>query len=561
MGSETIEKTVIRIEADVKNALSQIDKVKKEIGGVETETNKVSSGTGKSSVLMTAAWAAVAAAVVAATAAVTAFTLSSAKAASEVEQYMVSLGVLYRSEQAAAEQMQWIFEFAKSTPFEVAGLVDATVKLKAFGLEAQDVLEIIGDTAAATSKPIDQVVNAYGRLSVGDTGQAIAMFRDIGVNLKNIEELQFDAQGSLVTPIAEAMPMVKMYLEDQFGGLMIAQSQTAQGIGSNIKDAMYQAQLAFAGFDQETAEFREGSLFSGVKDSLQGVLNVLNMINFDEIGKTVGSYLKTSLNQIEDMKRGLDGVDISGIIGMLKLFGAAWWKVFQLIDEYNIWEYIGKAVKISINAINAYLNFFVNGYVSAMNTLIDVYNTMAPMLEKAGMELESLQRISLDKSLSNLFKDTEDAAGKAKTEIEETTDAVKKLQEQSGSIPGWAGQSDYIRARLTETGGRNISDLLGMAGVSSNIGGNQTVGSLTAVNNQNSLNPTASLVDINRSGFNTLAAKLDSGFAGMINAIGSISSPGSSGFAGTSNNDKVKNNIIGSTLSGKLGVGQVRLRY
>ena len=228
MAGDTIEKLIIKIQTDMAGVKEDLDGLKGKMGEVDTSTSKLSAG-------MVVSYAAIAVAIKEAADAVYGMVKFAADAAMEVEQYSVSLGVLYGSQELAAEQLKWIFEFAKSTPFEVDGLVYATIKLKSFGLESQDVLEVLGDTAAATSKPIDQVVNAYGRLSVGDSGQAIAMFRDIGINLKNINELKFDAQGALVTPIAEAMPLVKQYLEGQFGGMMKEQSKTAKGMMSKIR--------------------------------------------------------------------------------------------------------------------------------------------------------------------------------------------------------------------------------------------------------------------------------------------------------------------------------------
>jgi hypothetical protein len=520
MSSETIEKTVIRIEADVKRALDEINKVKSEIGGLDDETAKTSAGTGKSSARMAAAWSGVAVAVAAATAAVTAFGAYSTKAASDVEQYLVSLGVLYKSQEQAGEQMQWIFDFARSTPFEVGGLVDASIKLKAFGLEAQDVLEVLGDTAAATSKPIDQVVNAYGRLSVGDTGQAIAMFRDIGVNLKNIDDLQFNAQGALVTPLEQTMPLVKKYLQDEFGGLMVAQSQTAKGIGSNIKDSMYQAGLAVMGFERETASFREGSLFVGMKEGLQGTLDFLNRINFDEIGKDIEAAFQTVINILGDYKRGLEGVDLSGFVNALKLAAAGVVALGVAIDKTNLYEHVGKAIKFTIEAVNEFANTVTDTYVKAINYVIEVYNQLVPTMQTLGMELDYIKKVSLDQSLSRYLNSTDDAAKKAKQGVDDLVDSVRAMSEaSSGSkIPGWAGQSDYIRTRLKEIGGRNIDDMLAAGGMPSSIGGSQTVGGIMQANVSASVNaPMVSLVDINRTGFNTLAMKLDNVVAAVNN--------------------------------------------
>jgi hypothetical protein len=86
-------------------------------------------------------------------------------------------------------------------------------------------------------------------------------------------------------------------------------------------------------------------------------------------------------------------------------------------------------------------------------------------------------------------------------------------------MPGWAGQSDYIRTRLKEIGGRNIDDMLAAGGMPSSIGGSQTIGGVMQASVSASASaPMVSLVDINRTGFSNLALKLD----GVIAAVKSI---------------------------------------
>jgi hypothetical protein len=362
------------------------------------------------------------------------------------------------------------------------------------------------------------------------------MFRDLGVNLKNIEELQFDARGSLVTPIEQAMPMVRKYLQDEFGGLMEAQSQTAKGIGSNIKDSMYQAGLAFMGFERDIASFRDGSLFVGMKDGLQGALDLLDRINFDEIGKEFEAGFATIKNILGDYKRGLEGVDLSGFANAFKLVAGAVATLGTTLDKYNVYEYVGEAIKLTINTINDFANAVTDTYVGAINYIVEAYNRLVPAMQKMGMEMDYIQKVSLDQSLSRFLNSADSSARKARDSVDEVADSVRALSEASSSskIPGWAGQGDYIRARLAETGGRNIDDLLSIGGIPSNIGGNQSIGSITQASVSTSVNtPIISLVDINRNGFNSLGSKLDvvaGKIDGVIGAVGSISR-GSGGFS------------------------------
>lgn len=555
MTGETIEKLVIKIQADVEQAQRDLNRIKGKVGEVEGQTTKSSKS-------MVSSMTAIKAGVLAAAAAFTALSvkagLFATTASKEIEEYVVSLNTMYGSQAAAAEQLQWILDFAKSTPFEVAGLVDSSIKLKAFGLEAQEVLEVLGDTAAATSKPIDQVVNAYGRLNVGDKGQAVAMFRDIGINLKNIEELEWNAQGSLVTPLEQAMPLVKRYLQDEFGGLMEAQSKTAQGLGSNIQDAMYQAGLSVMGFQRDTADFREGSLFMGIKESMQGVLDTLDQIDFTEIGKSLESSFGTAKGIVGDFAAGLEGINLSIFTDLLKGVAVAIALTFQTLDKYNVFEYIAIGINKTISPISDFYNLTVEGWVGGINLMIDAYNELLPVMQSfgQGMDLQELTHIDLNSGVSKYMKDAKDDTEKTKESVDELGKSIATVNEAASSakIPDWAGKSDYIRGLIedkrAETGieynkddrstHMSISDIWPTAQAAVQTPEIPTIQSVTqaAASPTKTEIPMVSLVDINRAGFQTLAAKID----GVISAVGSISvsSGGSSSSSGGISEGTVK---------------------
>lgn len=77
-----------------------------------------------------------------------------------LEQYENTLTTVLKSHEAAKETLQWAEEFAASTPFEIPDIVQATTRLSAYGLKAQDVLQQTGDMAAVMSRPLMQAVEA-----------------------------------------------------------------------------------------------------------------------------------------------------------------------------------------------------------------------------------------------------------------------------------------------------------------------------------------------------------------------------------------------------------------
>ncbi|MCK9324489.1 MAG: hypothetical protein M0P69_03240 [Bacteroidales bacterium] len=88
----------------------------------------------------------------------------------QMEQYNQTLKVVLKNQEKAAETMEWATKFAAQTPFEIPGIVEATVRLQAYGLEAKKYLGDLGDMAAAMGKPLMQAVEA-----VADAQNNLAM--------------------------------------------------------------------------------------------------------------------------------------------------------------------------------------------------------------------------------------------------------------------------------------------------------------------------------------------------------------------------------------------------
>ncbi len=159
----------------------------------------------------------------------------------QMQMFERSFEVLTGSAEEAGEIIEWVKEQAKATPFDVPGLIAASQQLMTWGLDLKEWFTVVGDVAAGMNRPLSQVVNAVGTLATGQTGEAIRRFRDLGINLREFTDLlEFDARGALVTPLEEAIPIVKQIMVDKFGGMMESQSKTWAGVMSNLGDTWQQ---------------------------------------------------------------------------------------------------------------------------------------------------------------------------------------------------------------------------------------------------------------------------------------------------------------------------------
>jgi hypothetical protein len=168
----------------------------------------------------------------------------------EFERYETQFGVLLGSATAAKDRLAELAQFGASTPFELPELVQADKVLTSFGLDAQDtaakfgvsaqqIRTTIGDVAAGTGVKFQELALTFGKFASGATGEAIARFQELGIATK--EEmaqwgLQFSKSGQLLTPAREAFSILEAHVRDKFGGMMAAQSQTFEGMMSNLQD-------------------------------------------------------------------------------------------------------------------------------------------------------------------------------------------------------------------------------------------------------------------------------------------------------------------------------------
>ena len=90
------------------------------------------------------------------------------KAASKIEDYTASFKTLLGTEPAAKKMIKTINEMAAATPFDPDPLIQSTEKLLAFGIEAEnvnDVLNMLGDSSKGSAEALQTLSTAYGKVA------------------------------------------------------------------------------------------------------------------------------------------------------------------------------------------------------------------------------------------------------------------------------------------------------------------------------------------------------------------------------------------------------------
>ena len=156
--------------------------------------------------------------------------------ASSMEQYKITLGTVLRSHEKAKGYMEWIQEFAASTPFKIPGLVEAATRLKAYGLNAKKYMTTLGDTAAAMGKPMMAAIEMIADASQGE----FERMKEFGLRASDVAKRAGYKSVALMTStrdnLVKGTETLMAMLEERYSGGMIGLSKSWGGMVSNLAD-------------------------------------------------------------------------------------------------------------------------------------------------------------------------------------------------------------------------------------------------------------------------------------------------------------------------------------
>ena len=168
--------------------------------------------------------------------------LKSINEAADFETIQVGFEVILGSAEKAQARLEELTEFAATTPFQLTNIANASRTLEVLtqgALSTGDNLRLLGDVAAGTNQPIQELAVWFGRLYDGlnsgrPVGEALARLQELGIitgaTRAKVEELSGTAEGGAKAweAIAESFT--------RFGGSMARQSQTVNGLISTLRD-------------------------------------------------------------------------------------------------------------------------------------------------------------------------------------------------------------------------------------------------------------------------------------------------------------------------------------
>ncbi len=192
------------------------------------------------------------------------FLTSSSQAASNIESLTMQFETLLGSASAAEKRMKEIAKFAASTPFEIAELSATSKQLQNAGgdfLAIGDGLRMVGDAAAISGRPLEEVALHIGRVfgamtSGTSAGESVGRLVEIGLITGDVKR-EFEAlaiaqkKGAAATLTGEQALAKMQSVLSKTEGAMARLANTTEGKLSNMKDNISQLKVAFGtGFNE-----------------------------------------------------------------------------------------------------------------------------------------------------------------------------------------------------------------------------------------------------------------------------------------------------------------------
>ena len=196
--------------------------------------------------------------------------------ASEFEKYQTMLETVEGSQAKAKSSMAWVTKFAVETPYELGDVMDAFVRLKAYGIDpTSGALNSVGDAAAGMNTSLMQAVEALADAQTGE----FERLKEFGITTKQAGDkvtFNWNKNGrAMVTATKKNAADIQSALMDifdtRFGGGMRKLSGTFSGMVNNLKDkwTTFKLMIANAGF------------FNTLKERLSSVLGRVNAMAAD----------------------------------------------------------------------------------------------------------------------------------------------------------------------------------------------------------------------------------------------------------------------------------------
>ena len=312
---EQIAKSADSASVGINKAAQSLDKLHKEASSIQGIAGSLSSGFSTLAKLAGGLFAGVS---------IAAFAGKLVSVQREFDVLNSSLITITGSSANAEKELAWIKEFAAETPFSLAEVTRAFVKMKSLGLDAsKESLTSYGNTASAMGKSLNQMIEAVADASTGE----FERLKEFGIKAKqNGDQVSLTFQG-VTTTIHNNAEAISQYLTNignkNFFGAMEERAKTLDGAISNLGDTWDEL---FRTINQNNTG---GLIYDGVKLATGAIGDLISVIRAMNSEYSAGTQESGAFASIQGgISTALDAVAIVatrvkfGIVAIGKELGA-----------------------------------------------------------------------------------------------------------------------------------------------------------------------------------------------------------------------------------------------
>lgn len=280
--------------------------------------------------------------------------------AAEFERYETILTTIEGSRSKAKKAMDWVQDFAATTPYRLDKVTESYVKLRAYGLNPTDgLLRTLGDTSSAMGKDLMQSVEAIADAVTGENER----LKEFGIKARStgnkfIYEYTVDGKTKLAEALKTDRAQIQKVLSDvfnsKFSGSMDKQAKTWEGMLSNMGDQ----------WTRYVNMVMDNGLFDWMKSELGALLAEVNKMAAN------GELQRNAIAMAKELKAFFKGMWSAGkaVYQVLKQMATALKLVADALGGWNnlAWLMIGmplaaKFIGISVSVYGLFKNLGILG--------------------------------------------------------------------------------------------------------------------------------------------------------------------------------------------------------
>lgn len=333
------------------------------------------------------------------------------------EGYHAQLTTITGDAGKAQEALDWAVQKAAQTPFAVEQIVDAYAKLSSYGINAAETITTIGDTAAGMNKDLDQAVEAFADALVGE----FERLKEFGVKAKTQgDTITFsykNASGEMVkTATQNSQEAIEQTLKaiwnEKYAGGMERFAGTWRGMWSNAQDLVTQV------FN----DIAQGGALDIAKNAVGEFTGVLSQMRedgrieeFGDVFNTVFQYIADSVSfAFLQIPISILAAKDQAVVYLLELI--------EWVDKH--FTGIGTAVATALSYTNKY----------AGELAFSAIETLGEISFGAGEQIKVLNKRIGDNE--RILEGLRDSAEKGKKALDSLKDGVSKTADSVSGLSG-----------------------------------------------------------------------------------------------------------------------------